>query len=196
MSTHITVRILNRLRGQGTTYRPLFIAILAIWFLGFAVGAFAPTTVLADNWVLHQYVSAMSFIANPKGLMAARSTFPEVSALYHAVICWSLPFWFLVWWKWMNSQVGVDKTSMIFKVKLSLWNRLVLLLLMPLWLFLTYAGFNLNHGGDTRMIAFGTSRLQLAIFGMGFQVGVTGSLALVFFSIRRFFTINQTEDKK
>jgi hypothetical protein len=195
-SSLIVERMGSLWRGSGTTYRFLFKGIVIIWSLGFVVGAFAPTTVLADHWVLQQYVSAMSFVANPRELIATKSTYPEVSALYHAVIFWSLPLWFLVWWKWMNSQLGLNKTDMIFKARLSFGNRLTLLVLLPLWVFLTFAGFNLNHGGDTRMIAFGTSRIQLAMFGMAFQLGVAGTLALALFSIKRLFTFNKTGDKK
>lgn len=176
---------------RGTTYGSLLIGIVAIWFLGFIVGVFAPTTVLADNWALQKYVSAMSFVANPRGLIATKSTYPEVSALYHAVVFWSLPLWLLVWWKWMNSQLGLNKTDMIFKARLSFGNRLTLLILLPLWVFLAFAGFGLNHGGDTRMVAFGTSRIQLAMFGMAVHLGVAGMLTVTLFSIKRLFTFNK-----
>lgn len=183
-------------RGGGTTYRFLFVCIGVIWLLGLLVGLFAPITILSDNWVLQAYVSAMVFVTNPKGLMGTKSLYPEVSALYYAITIWSLPLWTLVSWKWMNSQVGSNKTDMIFKVHLSIANRLTLLLLLPLWIFLTYAGFSLNHGGDTRMIAFGTSRLQLAVFGVAIQVSVALTLSVALFSAKRFFSFNQTGEKK
>lgn len=177
-----------------SSYRMMFIAVLIVWFLGFLVGAFVPTTVLTDSWALQRYVSAMSFVVDPKGLISSKSAFPEVTTLYHSIVCWSFPFWFLVWWKWMNSQIGIGKTDMIFKSRLSIWNRLVVLLLLPLWLFLTYA-FTLNHGGDTRLVAFGTSRLQLAIFGMAIPAGMAGTLALALFSIKRVFTSEKVGKK-
>lgn len=185
MNKHLYQRI-----ERCMTYRNLFIGIIVIWFLGFMVATFASITVLADNWALQKYVFVMSFVANPRGLIATRSTYPEVSVLYHAIVFWSLPLWLLVWWKWMNSQLGLNKTDMLFKARLSFGNRLTLLILLPLWVFLTFAGFSLNHGGDTRMIAFGTSRLQLAVFGMAFQLGVAGTLAVTLFSIKRLFTFN------
>ncbi len=184
-NAHLIKQISVLVEGRGITYSTLFFAIFVIWLLGFLVGVFASTTVLTDNRALQKYVSAMSFIANPKGLIATKSTFPEVSAMYHAVVCWGLPFWFLVWLKWMNSQVGVSKTGVLFKTNLSWWNRLLLLLLVPFWLIMIYVVFNFNHGGDTRMIEFGTSRLQLALFGMGFQLCIAGMLAIVFFSLNR-----------
>jgi hypothetical protein len=174
-------------RSAFSTYRIMFAAVLVIWVLGFLVGGFASTAVLTENSTLQAYVSAMSFVANPKGLISSKSTFPEITALYYSIVCWSFPFWFSIWWKWMNGQVGVSKTDMIFKAHLSLGNRLVVFLLLPLWIFLTYA-FTLNHGGDTRLVAFGTSRLQLATFGMAFPAGMAGTLVLAIFSIKRVFT--------
>lgn len=184
------------LLGDRVSYRSLLTGILVIWLIGFLVGAWAPTTVLDDHWLARQYASVMSFVADPRGLIQSKSNFPQVTALYHAVIVWGLPLWFMLWWKWMNSQVGPNKTDMIFKASLSFGNRLTLLLLLPLWLFLAYAAFSLNHGGNTRMFAFGTSRLALAIFGMGGQIAASGMLALALFSIKRLITINNPGERK
>ena len=183
---------LQQLIKRCTTFRSLFIGIGVIWIVSFIVGAFAPTTVLSDNWVLQNYVSAMSFIANPRGLVTTRASYPEVTALFHSITCWSLPLWFLVAWKWMNGQLGVNKTDMLFKVHLSIGNRLTLLILLPLWFFVIFIGVVLNHGGDTRLISFGTSRTQLAVFGMSWQCLVASSLAVAFFSLKRLFTSDRT----
>jgi hypothetical protein len=183
-------------QGGGTTYRFLFACISVIWLLGFLVGVFAPITILSDNWVLQAYVSAMAFVTNPRGLMGTKSLYPEVSALYHAIAIWSLPLWTLFIWKWMNSQLGPNKTDMIFKVHLSIGNRLTLFLLLPLWIFLAYVGFRANHGGNTRLVAFGPSRMQLAVFGMGFHMAVATCVNLACFSLKRLLSFKKTEDKK
>jgi hypothetical protein len=166
-------------------YRAILIAILTIWLLGLFVGIFAPADVLSSTPFLQEYVSAISFISNPKGLIAARSTFPEVSALYHATVIWSLPLWILLSWKWMSDQLKTNKTDMLFKPTLTIGNKFLLILLLPIWLLLTYAGFSLNHGGDTRIFAFGTSRMQLAIFGMALQICIAITFSIAIFSVKR-----------
>jgi hypothetical protein len=167
--------------------------ILAIWFAGFITATYAPTTVLTDYWLARTFASMMSFVATPLGQSASRSSFPEVSALYYSIIWWSFPWWLLIWWKWANSQVGVSKTGILFKARLSLLNRFWFLVLVPLWFFLAYAGFRLNHGGDARLVSLGSSRLQLGIFGLGIPAGVAGALVFAFFSIKRAFTSNSGE---
>jgi hypothetical protein len=184
------------LTGKCKGYRLLFIPILVVWILGAFVGVLAPETVLTDNVMLQNYVSAISIVTDPKHLIGTKSSFPEVSTLYHSVVYWGFPFSLLLWWCWMNEQLQNNKTDMIFKPTLSFGNRLTILLLLPLWLFLTYVSFNLNHGGDTRIIAFGTSRIQLALFGMVFQFGMTGMLVLSIFSVKRLLTVNKTKGGK
>src|SRR5688500_14809156 len=114
------VRALNK----PSPYRNLFIPWASIWFVGFLVGAYAPPTILDDNQVLRWYVSLMSLISDPRGVIGSRSSFPQITALYHAVAVWSIPVTFLLWWRWMNRQVGVSKTGFLLKEQLSIGNRL------------------------------------------------------------------------
>lgn len=50
---------------------------------------------------------------------------------------------------------------------------------------LAFAALTLNHGGDVRLAAFGTSRVQLAPFGMAFPLAGAVTLVLAAFTVRR-----------
>lgn len=169
--------------------------IVSLGLAGFAIALFAPDDVL-ESAVLRGYVSLMSPLINPKGLMGTRSAFSQVTLLYHAVAIWSLPAWLVVVWRWMNSRVGVDRTGILFKLRLSLGNRIALLILLPLWLGLAYGLFSLNHGGDARLFAFGSSRIQLATLGMATYAASAALISLAAFSIKRLFNISGNGDRQ
>ena len=160
--------------------------LAVLWLAGGLVALFVPEDVL-DMAVIRSYLSLVLPFANPKGLMASRSDFPQVTLVYNAVVVWSLPAWVAVWWKWMNGQVGRDESGILFRRRLSLGNRLGLVVLLPLWMGLAYAGLTLNHGGDARLFAFGTSRVQLALFGMASPLAGATALVLAAFTVKRLF---------
>jgi hypothetical protein len=174
----------------------LFGCIAALWAAGFGIATLASSDVLEQSALLRKYVAIMAPLADPRGLMGTRSSFPQVTALYYSVICWSAVPWLAIWWRWMVQQIGTNKTDMLFKAHLSLGNRAALLILTPLWLALAYAFIFLNHGGDTRLVAFGTSRIQLGLLGMVFYIGVAGLLAITAFSIKRAIALNKAGGQK
>lgn len=164
--------------------RWLWALLCMAWLLCFLIAGYAPDTVL-DAPALRAYVNLMAPVANPKGLLGTRSQFPQVTLLYHAVAVWTFPAWLAVWWIAMNNLAGRDAGSILFKPRLSTANRLVLLLLVPFWLALAYAALSLNHGGDARLAAFGSSRVQLAVLGMAFYAGGAAALVAAAFSVKR-----------
>lgn len=163
--------------------------IAALWLAALGIGLFAPHQVLVDVAALRAYEALVSHVSNPAGLLGTKSTFPQVTRLYHAVVIWSFPAWLVACWTWMNRQIGPDRTDLLFKLRLSTANRLFMLLTLPLWLGLAYASLAMNHGGDTRLVAFGTSRLQLALFGMLWPAIGAALLALAAFSARRLLRL-------
>lgn len=173
---------------ENTSYRFLALCIAALWLLGFAVAMWAPESVLTDSSIAR----TLQIVGALQNKMAG-SSFPEVSALYFSIVWWAFPFLFLACWKWMNSEVGHAKSGLLFKSRLSFWNRLGLLLITPIWLFLAYVGFSLNDGGNTRFLFLGASRLHLALFGMTIPLGVAAMLALTCFSVKRSMSFNSEE---
>lgn len=161
-----------------------WIVILALGVLGWAIALFAPDDVL-EHPLFRSYASLMAPLVNPRGLLGTRSAFAQVAVLYHSVVIWTLPAWLVVWWRWMNGRVGVDRTGILFKPRLSLGNRIALLVLLPLWVALGWGLFTLNHGGDTRVFAFGSSRVSLAFLGLAVPAALAVLAALAAFSVRR-----------
>jgi hypothetical protein len=108
--------------------------IAALWLAALGIGMFAPHRVL-DEWAAPRaYEALMSHVSNPRGLLGTKSTFPQVTRLYHAVVIWSFPAWLVACWTWMNRQIGPDKTDLLFRLRLSTANRLFMLATLPLWL--------------------------------------------------------------
>lgn len=171
------------------TFRRLFLLVLLIWIVTFAIGLFAPRSVLSDHEPLKIYADAVSSLIDVAGSNYQRSDFPEVSKLYHSISILSLPLWICIWFKWMRGQVGRSKDGVLFKDRIGVAGRLIGLALVPLWIFLAYA-FLLNHGGGTRLFQFGSSRTQLALFGMAFAAGMGGLVSLAAFSVWRAFSTN------
>jgi hypothetical protein len=165
--------------------RILGVTIVALWLAGVIIATFSPITIISDHKLVGAFVSLMSWIMNSNGHLGDKSQFSEVTVFYHSVVFLSLPFWLIVLWRWASSQVGISKTGLLFKEPLSFINRLSLLLLVPLWLFLAYAAIIFNNGQDTRLFAFGSSRLMLGLFGMAIPLAIASSLVLAAFSIKR-----------
>lgn len=164
-----------------------FVITCITYIVAGLVALFAPDTVLTDNGLLRVYADAVTNIVDVRGNNYGRSSFPEVSKLYHSIAMLSVPFWICIWLGWMRRSVGRNSRGLLFRKKLTLFHRIVLLAMVPIFMLLAYA-FLLNHGGDTRLVSFGTSRIQLATFGMMFEMGMTGTFCMSLFGLWRAVT--------
>ncbi len=87
----------------------------------------------------------------------------------------------------MSGQIGGKTGGVIFKYELSVANKIFLIGLLPIWIFLFYAVVFLYAGGDSRLFNLGSSRVHLALFGMVVPASSAGLLSLVIFTIKRVF---------
>jgi hypothetical protein len=93
-----------------------------------------------------------------------------MARLYNAVVWPALPIHYALWWAWLKnaqgrSDAGYDVPMFRMKPKLSSADRILLGVLGPVFLILGVGMFIYFDGGNTRLVNFGTSRVQLAIFG-------------------------------
>jgi hypothetical protein len=177
-------------RAEGISYERQCRWLIPIFLAGFLIALFAPTTVLSDNPILQTYVSTMARGMSMCGGRTAKSTFPEVTALYHATICWGMPFVFLVTWKYLHNQINILDTP-LFRESRTILNRIKLIGIIMFSMGLMMCVIYIGHGGDLKRIPVGTSRLYLATAGAFTQsAGLMAILAAFLFSIKRLFTFN------
>ena len=114
-------------------YRKLFIIVGLIWIIGFLVATLATPDVISSSNVLSSFckwVECRSWMKDSK--------FPEISILYFSIVWISFPFWMCIWWKWMISRVGKDESGIVFKEKIMMKHRFLLIICLPIWGFLSY----------------------------------------------------------
>lgn len=160
--------------------------ICAMWCIGAILAISTPTDILDYSPAIKLYVDPVLTLISPDGKLGSRSNFPQVTQLYYALMVWTVPCFAIISHSWMLTRVAKDRDGLMFKQKLSITNKVWLVVLLPVWAIFIYFA-SLNHGGDTRLIPFGGSRWALGIFGVAFPLGAGVMLALIGFSIRRVF---------
>lgn len=164
------------------------LAVIAVfWLAGVFIALFAPSHSHSTDSFLGGYIRFMLAILMPRG--GGASLHPFAFEFYYSFVWWSLPFWFSLWIGWLKKKIGILKSGLIFKPVLSIGNRFALLIMIPLWLALLYF-CTLSDGQDVRIFKIGTSRIQLALFGISVPALAGGLLALIVQSFRRIFWRN------
>lgn len=165
-------------------YSLLFIALA--WVLGLTVALLSPDDILGSSAVLTAYVSTyLNFFSYSRAL-GSESSFPMVTQLYHSLMAWTMPFFAVLSYSWMKGRVGRERDGLLFKAKLSVGNKLALMLLIPVWAcFIWFA--SMNDGGDVRLVPLGSSRVALGLFGISFHCLPGAMLSAIVFSIQRVF---------
>jgi hypothetical protein len=158
-----------------------------LWLFGALVALFAPLDILTSAGLLDEFCEFAFLSANICDLHSKKSSFPEVAAVYSFFSWLAFPFWIVIWWIWMSGQIGGKTGGVIFKYELSVANKIFLIGLLPIWIFLFYAVVFLYAGGDSRLFNLGSSRVHLALFGMVVPASSAGLLSLVIFTIKRVF---------
>ena len=149
------------------------------------VAFFAPVDILTRTDIFGKYCDFFFKILNTCNLHYAGSSFPEVATVYFFIIWFSFPFWFFILWAWMLSQIGKGGGGVIFKKNLNAINKVALICLLPIWFFLLYVVVVLYGGGDSRLFALGSSRMQLGLWGMAVPASAAALSSLIVFTIKR-----------
>ncbi len=160
--------------------------VMAMWCVGIFIAIFAPIDILEKAPLLKTYVNQILRLISSEGKLGSQSNFPQVTQLYYALLVWTIPFFFIISHSWMMTRVAKDRDGLLFKERLSMANKVWLILLLPIWVAFIYFA-SLNHGGDTRLVSFGASRWALGLFGIAFPLGVAAMMAVIAFSVRRVF---------
>lgn len=87
----------------------------------------------------------------------------------------------------MLRQVGRQSGGIIFKEDLNVTNKIALICISPIWVFLLYVVVVFYDGGDSRLFKLGSSRMQLGFLGMVVPASAAALSSLVIFTIRRIF---------
>lgn len=169
------------------SFKKLFFCLGLLWLFGAFVALFAPLDILTSTG-LWSGLCKFYLFSNICNLQSIKSSFPEVTVAYFLFGWLSFPFWLTLWWVWMSKQIGGKKGGMLFKYHLSIANKLFLVGILPIWIFLFYAVFFLYSGGDSRLFNLGSSRVHLALFGMVVPASSAGLLCLVVFTVKRVFS--------
>lgn len=168
----------------------LWIGIFLIWAIAAAFAVFASEAVLSENRALDTFVRFVLPVIDPASSLGEKSKFPQVTVLYYSIAWFSTPFWLKLFYAWFSRQISKSADGLLFKEKLSIGSRILLVVLVPIWIALL-VGFVGNHGGDVRLAHLGTSRGQLALFGMAFPMGFSALICLIIFSLKRAFQSNR-----
>lgn len=142
----------------------MVLLVLVIWLIGLLVAWYAPQDVLARNAIAKIYTDIIGLIF-PLARYSSRSAFPQVSMLYNAIVWPLLPVLILLCWRFFVSR----KSGLLAKKKSEMKIRHYLFLLFvsaPLFVFLGLVALFFWHGGDTRNVEFGSSRIDLGWYGV------------------------------
>lgn len=169
------------------SHKKLFACLAVLWMSGIFVALFAPLDVLTGSELLGGLCGFLFSLIDMCDLILMKSSFPEVSVVYFFIIWLSFPFWFLVLWRWMLRQVGGRGGGLIFKENLSPANKVALIFISPIWVFLLYVVVVLYDGGDSRLFKLGSSRIQLGFWGMVVPASTAALCSLVIFTMKRVF---------
>lgn len=170
--------------------RPLLWAF-PIWAAGAVAALLCTPSCAASSPLLKAYVELMSLFVDPHGHGFPKSNWPLITALYYSITYWSIPFFTLAIWRWMLRSIGHVESGVYFKRHLSLGNKAIILLFIPVWSALLLAA-TFNQGGNTRLIDLGTSTVHLALFGIVFPCGIALCISTIFFSFMRLFKNKET----
>jgi hypothetical protein len=150
--------------------------------LGFVVITVGSDDILGRHSWLNGYVQLIGHIF-PLEQYVSRSPFGDVARLYNAIVWPALPVHFALLWTWFRKSEGRPEArydAPLFRVKprLTVANRILLAVLAPVFLILGVGALLYWHGGDTRLVHFGTSRMQLAVLGILGPVSSATGLSL------------------
>lgn len=170
----------RHLNGEWCSARPstrhMIQGTFAIWLLGLLVAWYAPLDVLDISALARTYTNVIGFVF-PIGYYSSKSGFSQVSILYNSIIWPSLPVLFILSWRYMATW----KNGLLAKPsnKMTIADKVFLLFIgAPLFLVLGLFLLFFFHGGDTRNVAFGSSRIELGIWGLLIPTGVAGFIAM------------------
>lgn len=164
--------------------KKILITIALVWIAGLTVALWSPADVLSQFPILNEYVSLYIAVLSYKKALGSASSFPEVTQLYHSLMAWTIPLFSILSYRWMTGRVGKERDGLLFKAELSITNKLVLILLLPIWIGLIWF-VGMNDGGDVRLVPFGTSRNALGLFGVSFPCLIGVLLSASIFSVQR-----------
>lgn len=178
---------MKNMRGTSLIKSPSFCLIMLCIFTG-ALALLVQYIPLYQIPLLSEYVEA-ALLLTTSGDVSAGSSFPDSAKVYFSFAWLMFPLFFILLWKWGQKSDGKYDT-LLFKPeeKLTIGNRLVLLLLTPLWAGLFIGEWFAFDGGDARLFKLGSSLPVLICFGWI----APGSLAVAAFtflaSLKKAFT--------
>ncbi len=164
----------------------MILVVLAIWLLGLLVAWHVPQDVLSKNVIAKTYTDIVGLIF-PLDRYSSKSAFPQVSMLYNAFVWPLLPVLILLCWRFFSSR----KSGLLAKRKSEIKIQHYLFLLFisaPLFIALGLIVLFYWHGGDTRNVAFGSSRVELGWYGIIGPMGAALCFVLGAASLKKVFT--------
>lgn len=157
----------------------------AIWLLGLLVAWHAPLDVLDTYTIARSYTNIIGYVF-PLDVYSSKSNYPQVSTLYNSIAWPLLPVLFVLSWRniltWRGGVFSKDKS------KLSISDHIILTFLAgPFFLVVGIFLLVAFHGGDTRNASFGSSRMDLALWGLTIPIGVAFFIAVGIASFKKSF---------
>lgn len=161
-------------------------ASLLIWLVGLLVTLLSPADIINSSSIAKTYVDLIKIVL-PINEYSKRSTFPQVTILYNAIIWILWPILFLLCWRFLtNRKTGLLSIS---KENIGFGHHIFLVFVSgPIFVLLGLAAFTFWHGGDTRNFAFGSSRVELGLYGIIVPMSSALCLALGIASFKKSLT--------
>jgi hypothetical protein len=154
-----------------------------VWLSGLLVAVAAPQTVLADH-ALPRGLVAIADIFTPATRFSVRAAFPQVAALYYALVWLAAPLMFL---KTVDAMRKSNRRGSLHlkRSELSLTNVLVHMITVAFFSALFLVFWFAYQGQETRFFDPATSRVQLGLLGMFLPFMGCAFLALIFLILRQ-----------
>lgn len=136
---------------------------------------------------LRDYVE-ISIQLTTLGDITSGASFPDATKVYYSFSWLMAPLFFIICWRWGKASDGKhDALLFVSSEKLTIWNRLGLLLLTPVWAGLCIGGWYAFDGGDARLFKVGSSLTMLVCFGWVAPAALGSSSFLFLASIKKAF---------
>lgn len=167
------------------------VLILAIWSVAALCAAYLPSEVARDIDSINPMPSLWKALSGWKGFL--KSDFPEISSLYYSIVWFSYPLFFYILWRWLEACMKKGIDGLLVKPDLKLSDKALIVFAIPVFALLTYGIAMGNEGQGLRYLELGSSRFDLAMFGIIAPAAAAICSVIVVFGLSRLFGFGSTK---
>lgn len=169
------------------SFTPLTI-LIAVCVIAGTLALLTQYIPLNEISLLNAYVE-IAIKLTTSGAISVGSTLPDATKVYYSFAWLMFPLLFILCWKWGATSDGkYDTLLFVPLVRLTIWKRLILLLLTPLWGGLCIGLWYAFDGGDSRLANVGSSLVTLVCFGWVVPGAMAAAAFLFIASIKKSIT--------